>query len=630
MFSADCFVTAMAAIVSPIGGVRLFPWIGVIVWLLLLQLAVADDDWKPTLLPVLTGLEFVDDTNAVRSKTTGLFYTMSCSITNEVVINSMVAYKDPTAVDDLIDGFLIMWPADKSGWPSLLHDEQIGGKLFKLFVNDVVQMQGAEAPPEARDSRLHWVEATAVVRKAYEKGLILPLGFIKTSRHGWGCVWPGFKGLSLYCGAGSAFNLNSWTADQVLKLANSVVASTTLLHQNGLSYGRLLTGQIFGDEENTKFLLNSFSGTKGYGEQKLVFGSVPGELYPKADSFLQLYEVGEMLATVPAGDEPLVQARYATHRWSDTLKRHFHKTLSSEDTLGMVQVADTFFGNDDSDDLTVPFNVFLKKYKNKFETVSLWLNIARFSRPYLFGEDLTFKRDSKEELGNDSASRLQTFCTLALVGVGEYRPTLEGAAKYLQDGTDVADLLKVDVPKYLIPYSLFLARQMEVEAPAHDSHKDCIFDKLSRVAKNLIEVGIRRNVGDDYKHTVERYTTAFDKLSRVAKNLIEVGIRRNVGDGYKQTVERYTTAIDKMKDGGATAITQSKNESLRVALNVVHTFCFMFPDFIKYLTVEGLKAAGFLEVDAGGKDEYWNIPEETRTLLNRCNNKVLEQLVGKV
>eukprot|EP00922_Rhytidocystis_sp_ex-Travisia-forbesii_P040738 GHVS01060748.1.p1 GENE.GHVS01060748.1~~GHVS01060748.1.p1 ORF type:complete len:591 (+),score=61.80 GHVS01060748.1:133-1905(+) len=590
MFSADCFVTAMAAIVSPIGGVRLFPWIGVIVWLLLLQLAVADD-WKPTHLPVLTGLKFVDQKNGVALEIDSSVPKSTYQISDLDVMSSITAHtcRDHTVEAGPIGGLVINWEADKTAWANLLHDEQITGRVFKLFAKDVVQLEGEESP-------LHWVDAIPVVRKAYEGGLILPLGFVNSGVYGWGSVWPSFKSFMPFCGTNLAFVLSSFTADQVLKLANSVVASTTLLHQNGLSYGRLLTGQIFGDEENTKFLLNSFSGTKGYGEQKLVFGSVPGELYPKADSFLQLYEVGEMLATVPAGDEPLVQARYATHRWSDTLKRHFHKTLSSEDTLGMVQVADTFFGNDDSDDLTVPFNVFLKKYKNKFETVSLWLNIARFSRPYLFGEDLTFKRDSKEELGNDSASRLQTFCTLALVGVGEYRPTLEGAAKYLQDGTDVADLLKVDVPKYLIPYSLFLARQMEVEAPAHDSHKDCIFDKLSRVAKNLIEVGIRRNVDDYYKHTVER----------------------------------YTTAIDKMKDDGATAITQSKNESLRVALNVVHTFCFMFPDFIKYLTVEGLKAAGFLEVDAGGKDEYWNIPEETRTLLNRCNNKVLEQLVGKV
>eukprot|EP00922_Rhytidocystis_sp_ex-Travisia-forbesii_P040741 GHVS01060752.1.p1 GENE.GHVS01060752.1~~GHVS01060752.1.p1 ORF type:complete len:595 (+),score=60.72 GHVS01060752.1:121-1905(+) len=594
MFSADCFVTAMAAIVSPIGGVRLFPWIGVIVWLLLLQLAVADDDWKPTLLPVLTGLEFVDDLYAQPPKYNGSFFIMRCKVTDAVVINSMQVHGDRTTVDDLIDGFVIQWAADKSAWTRLMYDEQITGKLFSLF--GVVQVEGEGAPPEVRQSRLHWVEATAVVRKAYEKGLILPLGFIKTkTMKGWGSVWPTFKGLKKYCGAGSAFNLNSWTADQVLKLANSVVELTMLLQKNNLSYGRLQASQILGTQPQTKFLLYSFDDTRVSGTPKQVFGSVPGKLVQTADSCLQLYEVGVMLASVPVAVQLMVAAVTVTDLWHEDLKRQF-SMFSSESSQRMAKLADSYFGNDESESITAPLNVAVANYQKSLETVSLWLNIARFSRPYLFGEDLTFKRDSKEELGNDSASRLQTFCTLALVGVGEYRPTLEGAAKYLQDGTDVADLLKVDVPKYLIPYSLFLARQMEVEAPAHDSHKDCIFDKLSRVAKNLIEVGIRRNVDDYYKHTVER----------------------------------YTTAIDKMKDDGATAITQSKNESLRVALNVVHTFCFMFPDFIKYLTVEGLKAAGFLEVDAGGKDEYWNIPEETRTLLNRCNNKVLEQLVGKV
>eukprot|EP00922_Rhytidocystis_sp_ex-Travisia-forbesii_P040744 GHVS01060755.1.p1 GENE.GHVS01060755.1~~GHVS01060755.1.p1 ORF type:complete len:554 (+),score=38.02 GHVS01060755.1:139-1800(+) len=431
-------------------------------------------------------------------------------------------------------------------------------KLFSSFADKAIPVESSVLPGVVSGS---W--AVSVVRNALAKGVLIPIGEVPSQR-GVLTMWPIFDGFTYSVAKpvsiGAPADPIQWTADNKLALANDLVTSASYLHRVDLAHFQFSLDEIYGgrQEENPKFLPSSFGNLTQYGEVVRVSGCTPGEMWQRVDDKFDLYQMGVLLSSISA---PM------------------------EDSCGQIasldEMRETVLGDADAQTLTeylgLPVAFHYKELSGLVTGFMHWLNIARFSRPFLFGEDLMFTRKDGQKLGDDNKSRLHIFCTLALIGDENLRPNLIDASWYLGN-RDVTAGLAVDVPKFLVPYSHLVADMVLEVKP-----NVCIWRNLHVVASQLADLGEEW----DYE--------------------------REKGQLFER-IDNYVTKVSKMlKTDFVNQIGITKDPSLMRALVEVHTFSVLFGDFLGYLQVRHLKSVlpggGLSEA---GKKEFADIPSKDR------------------
>eukprot|EP00922_Rhytidocystis_sp_ex-Travisia-forbesii_P040746 GHVS01060757.1.p1 GENE.GHVS01060757.1~~GHVS01060757.1.p1 ORF type:complete len:555 (+),score=33.98 GHVS01060757.1:100-1764(+) len=431
--------------------------------------------------------------------------------------------------------------------------------LFSSFADQAIPVEASAFPGVVSGP---W--AVSVGRYALAKGVLIPIGEVPSQR-GVLTMWPIFDGFTYSVAKpvsiGAPADPIQWTADNKLALANDLVTSASYLHQVDLAHFQFSLDEIYGgrQEENPKFLPSSFGNLTQYGEVVRVLGCTPGEMWQRVDDKFDLYQMGVLLSSISA---PM------------------------ENSCGQIasfdQLRENVLGDADAQTLSdylgsqlAPHHKALSVMVTEF---MYWLNIARFSRPFLFGEDLMFSREDGQKLGDDNKSRLHIFCTLALIGDENLRPNLIDASWYLRT-RDVTALLAVDVPKFLVPYS------------------HSVSEMVIAVKPNL---------------------SIWHIMNIVANKLVKLDTEWNGAEGEKlhlrERIDNYATKVHEMlKTDFVKQIVITRNRWLMRALLEVHTFSFLFADFLGYLEVRHLKSVlpvGGLSED--GKKEFAGIPRKDR------------------
>eukprot|EP00922_Rhytidocystis_sp_ex-Travisia-forbesii_P040740 GHVS01060751.1.p1 GENE.GHVS01060751.1~~GHVS01060751.1.p1 ORF type:complete len:549 (+),score=38.60 GHVS01060751.1:41-1687(+) len=436
------------------------------------------------------------------------------------------------------------------------------GELFDAVQNDL-----ANDLPLSKDAD-PMEKALAVSRTGLQKGVVFPISITNLVTYRTLFVWPIFEGFEnpivpTQFPIGAPPDPIRWTADNKLALANDLVTSASYLHRVDLAHFQFSLDEIYGgrQEENPKFLPSSFGNLTQYGEVVRVLGCTPGEMWQRVDDKFDLYQMGVLLSTISAPVANSCDRFESFRKWREPFGNevggHLLYGLSHEMRLAVEQSSCTIRGQ-----LTMSMH---------------WLNIARFSRPFLFGEDLMFTRKDGQKLGDDNKSRLHIFCTLALIGDENLRPNLIDASWYLGN-RDVTAGLAVDVPKFLVPYSHLVADMVLEVKP-----NVCIWRNLHVVASQLADLGEEW----DYE--------------------------REKGQLFER-IDNYVTKVSKMlKTDFVNQIGITKDPSLMRALVEVHTFSVLFGDFLGYLQVRHLKSVlpggGLSEA---GKKEFADIPSKDR------------------
>eukprot|EP00922_Rhytidocystis_sp_ex-Travisia-forbesii_P040749 GHVS01060760.1.p1 GENE.GHVS01060760.1~~GHVS01060760.1.p1 ORF type:complete len:549 (+),score=39.39 GHVS01060760.1:41-1687(+) len=414
------------------------------------------------------------------------------------------------------------------------------GKLF-----DSVQNDPANDLPLSKDAD-PMEKALAVSRTGLQKGVVFPISITKLVTCRTLFVWPIFEGFEnpivpTQFPIGAPPDPIRWTADNKLALANDLVASASYLHQVDLAHFQFSLDEIYGgrQEENPKFLPSSFGNLTQYGEVVRVLGCTPGEMWQRVDDKFDLYQMGVLLATISAPVANSCDQFESFRKWREP--------------LGQSSEAHPLYAA--GPDMNQAIEAVTRSSRRQLTMSMHWLNIARFSRPFLFGEDLMFTRRDGQRLWDDNKCRLHIFCTLALIGDENLRPNLIDASSYLGN-RDVTAGLAVDVPKFLVPYSHSVA-DMVVEVKPNV----CIWHKLRTVASQLVKLGTEWKGAEG------------EKLQ------------------LRERIENYASKVRKMlKTDFVNQIGFTKDPSLIRALVEVHTFSVLFGDFLEYFQVDHLKS----------------------------------------
>eukprot|EP00922_Rhytidocystis_sp_ex-Travisia-forbesii_P040742 GHVS01060753.1.p1 GENE.GHVS01060753.1~~GHVS01060753.1.p1 ORF type:complete len:553 (+),score=42.37 GHVS01060753.1:41-1699(+) len=441
------------------------------------------------------------------------------------------------------------------------------GELFDAVQNDL-----ANDLPLSKDAD-PMEKALAVSRTGLQKGVVFPISITNLVTYRTLFVWPIFEGFEnpivpTQFPIGAPPDPIRWTADNKLALANDLVTSASYLHRVDLAHFQFSLDEIYGgrQEENPKFLPSSFGNLTQYGEVVRVLGCTPGEMWQRVDDKFDLYQMGVLLSTISAPVANSCDRFESFRKWREPFGNevggHLLYGLSHEMRLAVEQSSCTIRGQ-----LTMSMH---------------WLNIARFSRPFLFGEDLMFTRKDGQKLGDDNKSRLHIFCTLALIGDETLRPHLSDASWYLTTDS-VTAMLCTDVRKFLVPYSHSVAAILENEKEG--TFCCCLWDKLVGVANQLLGMTWEWNGADG------------EKLQ------------------LRERIENYVTKVSEMlKTDFVNQIGITKDPSLIRALVEVHTFSVLFGDFLEYFQVDHLKSVlpggGLSEA---GKKEFADIPSKDKT-----------------
>eukprot|EP00922_Rhytidocystis_sp_ex-Travisia-forbesii_P026691 GHVS01039043.1.p1 GENE.GHVS01039043.1~~GHVS01039043.1.p1 ORF type:complete len:554 (-),score=62.72 GHVS01039043.1:222-1883(-) len=439
------------------------------------------------------------------------------------------------------------------------------GKLFHVLAAEVVNINWFSAPDGKCGGQIDWKDALVVVRKGMEKGLLLPMGFV-SSASGTSVVTPMSSDFNVLSDVKKSINL---TSDLILQIAKRVTSATMFLHKYGVVHNRITSRNVVLRQEehnnNTAYLSFLFDATtEGQTLSDSPFHMTPpnksGKLEP-VDSRYEVYTIGVMLAGL----------------------------MIEEETRDMIDE--------------------IPKFVNGWQKNVEWLNIARFTAPYIFGETLIFGN----ELGNDTANRrLRIFCTFALIGDANFRPPLDGAAKYLTSATVPDHLLQLSVRSFLIPYALSLEAQNQ-RGRAKDNpspywiERFNYWETLGKPKLQEIDEYFKKITTMEQKicYKKTKIITTVNELKRKLKY-------QEYLSNYKQHINSNILSTPFYKQ-----IQQTINKTLKDTFNFMHTFNFLFSDFIDYLTVDNLRAKGLLPVDKQGKAEYKKIKDK-QTIFKGC------------
>eukprot|EP00922_Rhytidocystis_sp_ex-Travisia-forbesii_P026692 GHVS01039044.1.p1 GENE.GHVS01039044.1~~GHVS01039044.1.p1 ORF type:complete len:588 (-),score=46.77 GHVS01039044.1:102-1865(-) len=490
------------------------------------------------------------------------------------------------------------------------------GKVFHSLVKKVPNVKWLVSPTgDSQGGMIDFGEALVVVRKGMEEGLLLPMGFINKK--------DGMTSFVIFMPSDFHFlsdveSSMTWSSDSILLIAKNVtLAANCLLQHSGVHNSISSRNIIIGEHKNKVVIyLSLLFDTASYQRQEKtgLFHMTPPNpqyQYQVVDNLYEVYTIGVMLAGLMMKD--------------------------SKTTRPMI------------DDIP---NSVVEWQKN-----AEWINIARFTSPNLYGESLLFGKESVSN-NNDAARRLHIFCTFALIGRFPDRRGLVTRAHEYLTRHNVCDALQNDVNKYLLKYAMSLEEKNQSgRANGNQSPywmerfnfwETLVEDKVEEIKKfiresqeriQLLELSKTQNIRnvEDLKKLVRSeaggmITKADDKLADVRgkqdkKKAIVNKLQGNLM--YQDFLISYKQQIQKiLTEPFYQQIRATRNETLKKVFTVVHTFNFLFPEFVKYITVEGFRLAVVGRVDKEGQAEYLGIINRQKTFGAGCY-ELLELLVQR-
>eukprot|EP00922_Rhytidocystis_sp_ex-Travisia-forbesii_P055398 GHVS01082029.1.p1 GENE.GHVS01082029.1~~GHVS01082029.1.p1 ORF type:complete len:573 (-),score=42.70 GHVS01082029.1:663-2381(-) len=572
----------MTSILLPIGGITVPRWLGVCVCLLLLQPAVAEHwvaqhkDKLPELVDVpqlncraMSGGASIGACRVDDNLLTWAFHASPNEQTTTTIAFEANAAKLFHSVADTMD-------------LSIKDDDRVERLILEMRSGEYIR------------DYLHWEEAEQVAAQGLEKGLLMPMGVFKRSF----VTIPSLSGLS-HC----LHSYDSpWSTKELMVLAQGVHSASTFLLDRGVTHSRFLEHYVVGNTDKTAFGISLLHMTFSENQIQQTVPLDYREVMPVTKPQDALYAIGEVLSMLRMGHGSPLEILYrliSSFTPSYVHPRRHETAVAFINAANKIEVAGVLKRIRQND-----HEVYIRREEEMFQDFSLlsclWLRIASHTPPYLSPR-------TNEQGDEIDEKKLNMFYAFAMIYSNEHQHEIaeNPALKYLNSSmteNQMKEMLLVDVPRYLLPYSQYVENEVNRRRPwASDPGPGIGFllNKLNEVADALLEV----------------HRGGFIDIS-----------------GYPQfvsTVSVYKNAVGKLIEKKllfTAQITKTTDLSLHHVLSVVYTFSVLFPDLLEYLNSSGWTKADISKILDTGRAEYKTI-EDKENVFGECFT-ILEAVAG--